>query len=162
MHVKQLNTSQAFQMIPRKAIVYQDVKALQVTLLKERQAEAKVPQPVGYLRSQDSYLHIPQIYCNTLLSTNSTASIPREELVLAGLTRIPTEQNITTMGGLIIAMCFQMVCYDSEQQEDYNTQYSISLASENNPKLYCKKTNPPPSLHTRQICSLLSVIVSCC
>lgn len=76
MHVKQLTTSQAFQMIPRKAIVYQDVKALQVCLLKERQVGAKVPRPCGYLRSQDSYLHIPQIYCNTLLSTNSTASIP--------------------------------------------------------------------------------------
>lgn len=79
----------------------------------------------GYLRSQDSYLHIPQIYCNTLLSTNSTASLLQEELVLAGLTRTPTEQNITTMGDLIVAMCFLMVRYDSEQQEDYNTQYSI-------------------------------------
>ena len=125
MHVKQLTTSQAFQMIPRKAIVYQDVKALQVSLLKELTGGGKSATTCGYLRSQDSYLHIPQIYCNTLLSMNSTASIPREELVLAGLTRTPTEQNITTMGDLIIAMCFQMVCYDSEQQEDYNTQYSI-------------------------------------
>lgn len=158
MHVKQLTTSQAFQMIPRKAIVYQDVKALQVSLLKERQAEAKVPRPVGYLRSQDSYLHIPQIYCNTLLSTNSTASILREELVLAGLTRTPTEQNITTMGGLIIAMCFQMVCYDSEQQEDYNTQYSISLASEDNPKLYCtvKRLTPTLTTHTANLLPSLS------
>lgn len=47
MHVKQLTTSQAFQMIPRKAIVYQDVKALQVSLLKEQQAAAKVPRPAG-------------------------------------------------------------------------------------------------------------------
>lgn len=47
MHVKQLTTSQAFQMIPRKAILYQDVKALQVSLLKERQAAAKVPRPAG-------------------------------------------------------------------------------------------------------------------
>lgn len=112
-------------MIPRKASVYQDVKALQVSLFKERQAAAKRATTCGYLRSQDSYLHIPQIYCNTLLSTNSTASVPRKELVLAGLTRTPTEQNITMMGDLIIAMCFQMVCYDSEQQEDYNTRYSI-------------------------------------
>lgn len=37
MHVKQLTTSQAFQMIPRKASVYQeDVKALQVSLSRER------------------------------------------------------------------------------------------------------------------------------
>lgn len=50
---------------------------------------------------------------------------PQGALVLAGLTRTPTEQNDTTMGDRIIAMCFQMVCYDSEQQEDYNTQYSI-------------------------------------
>lgn len=47
MHVKQLTTSQAFQMIPRKAIVYQDVKALQVSLLKEQQVAAKVPRPAG-------------------------------------------------------------------------------------------------------------------
>lgn len=125
MHVKQLTTSQAFQMIPRKAIVYQDVKALQVSPLKERQGGGESATACGYLRSQDSYLHIPQIYCNTLLSTNSTASILGEELVLAGLTRTPTEQNITTMGDLIIAMYFQTVCYDSEQQEDYNTRYSI-------------------------------------
>lgn len=125
-----------------------------------------MPRPVGYLRSQDSYLHIPQIYCNTLLSTNSTASILREELVLAGLTRTPTEQNITTMGGQIIAMCFQMVCYDSEQQEDYNTQYSISLASEDNPQLYCtvKRLTPHPHYtHSKYApFSELRVIVSCC
>lgn len=37
MHVKQLTTSQAFPMIPRKASVYQeDVKALQVSLSRER------------------------------------------------------------------------------------------------------------------------------
>lgn len=37
MHVKQLTTSQAFQMILRKASVYQeDVKALQVPLSRER------------------------------------------------------------------------------------------------------------------------------
>lgn len=124
MHVKQLTTSQAFQIIPRKAIVYQDVKALQVSLLKSGRRRLRRRDP-RYLRSQDSYLHIPQIYCNTLLSTNSTAGVPRGEPVLAGLTHTPTEQNITTMGDLIIAMCFQMVCYDSEQQEDYNTQYSI-------------------------------------
>lgn len=123
MHVKQLTTSQAFQIIPRKAIVYQDVKALQVSLLKSGRRRLK-RHDLRYLRSQDSYLHIPQIYCNTLLSTNSTAGVLREEPVLAGLTHTPTEQNITTMGDLIIAMCFQMVCYDSEQQ-DYNTQYSI-------------------------------------
>lgn len=69
MHVNQLTTSQAFPVIPREAIVYQDIKALQVSLLKERQAAAKVPRPVGYLRSQNSYLHISRIYCNT--STNS-------------------------------------------------------------------------------------------
>lgn len=124
MHVKQLTTSQAFQIIPRKAIVYQDVKALQVSLLKSGRRQLK-RHNLRYLRSQDSYLHIPQIYCNTLLSTNSTAGVLGEEPVLAGLTHTPTEQNITTMGDLIIAMCFQMVCYDSEQQEDYNTQYSI-------------------------------------
>lgn len=65
MHVKQLTTSQAFQMIPRKAIVYQDVKALQVSLLKESTGGGKSAATCGYLRSQDSYLHIPQIYCNT-------------------------------------------------------------------------------------------------
>jgi len=106
MHVKRLTTSQAFLIIPRKAIVYQDVKALQVSLCKEqRQAVAKCHN-LHYLRSQDSNLHIPQIYCNTLLSTNSTHSFLTERLVLAGLTRTPTEQNITTMGILIIAMCF--------------------------------------------------------
>lgn len=47
MHVKQLTTSQAFQMIPRKASVYQDVKALQASLLKERQAAAKVAPSAG-------------------------------------------------------------------------------------------------------------------
>lgn len=48
MHVKQLTTSQAFQTIPRKAIVYQDVKALQVSLLKESTGgAAKVPRPAG-------------------------------------------------------------------------------------------------------------------
>lgn len=37
MHVKQLTTSQAFPMIPRKASVYQeDVKALQVSLSREK------------------------------------------------------------------------------------------------------------------------------
>lgn len=72
MHVKQVTTSQAFQIIPRKAIVYQDVKALQVSLLKSGGRQPKRRRP-RYLRSQDSYLHIPQIYCNTLLSTNSTA-----------------------------------------------------------------------------------------
>lgn len=34
MHVKQLTTSQAFQIIPREATVYQDVKALQVFSLE--------------------------------------------------------------------------------------------------------------------------------
>jgi len=43
MHVKQLTLSQAFQMIPREATVYRDAKALQVSLLKERQARAKMP-----------------------------------------------------------------------------------------------------------------------
>lgn len=125
MHVKQLTTSQAFQMIPRKAIVYQDVKALQVSLLKERQAAAKMPRPAGIWghRTVICIFHksIATRYC---LQTVQPASL-REELVLAGLTHTPTEQNITTMGDLIIAMCFQMVCYDSEQQEDYNTRYSI-------------------------------------
>lgn len=129
MHVKQLNTSQAFQMIPRKATVYQDVKALQVSSRQRVTGGGIITATREYLRSQDSYLHIPQIYCNTLPSTNSTAGGPREAPALAGLTRTPTEQNITTMGGLVIAMCFQMVCYDGEQQ-DYNTQHSISLASE--------------------------------
>lgn len=48
MHEKQLTTSQAFQIIPRKAIVYQDVKALQVSLSKERQVAAKVPRPAVF------------------------------------------------------------------------------------------------------------------
>lgn len=34
-------------------------------------------------------------------------------------------------------MCFQMVCYDSEQQEDYNTRYA-------NLELYCKKDESRP------------------
>lgn len=60
-----------------------------------------------------------------------------------------------------------MVCYDSEQQEDYNTRYSISLASEDNQKLYCTvKTLPrPKKLHTHSKYSPFSessVIVSCC
>lgn len=83
-----------------------------------------MPRPTGHLRSQDSYLHIPQIYCNTLLSTNSTARILREEPAITGLTRTPTEQNVTTMDGLVIAMCFPMVCCDGERREDYDTQYS--------------------------------------
>lgn len=45
MHEKQLTTSQAFQFIPRKATVYQDVKALQVSLSKDWQVAAKVPRP---------------------------------------------------------------------------------------------------------------------
>lgn len=161
MHVKQLTTSQASQTIPRKVTVYQDIKALQVSLLKRVTGGGKSAAARGYLRSQDSYLHIPQIYCNTLLSTNSTAGVPQEEPVLAGLTRTPTEQNITTMGDLVIAMCFRMVCYDSERQEDYNTQYSISLASEDNPKRYCKKTTRLP-LRKYSLFSALGVIVSCC
>lgn len=77
MHVKRLTTSQAFLIIPRKAIVYQDVKALQVSLCKEEHEVAKCHN-LHYLRSQDSNLHIPQIYCNTLLSTNSTHSFLTE------------------------------------------------------------------------------------
>lgn len=138
MHVKQLSTSQAFQMIPRKLCnCVSRHKSFTSFSVETVTGRGKVPRPAGILRSQDRYLHIPQIYCNTLLSTNSTASILREEPVLAGLTRTPTEQNITMTGGLIITMCFQMVCYDSEQQEDYITQYSINLASEDNPKMYC-------------------------
>lgn len=125
MHVKQLNTSQAFQMIPRKAIVYQDVKALQVSLLKEWQAPAKVPQPAGIWGHRTVICIFHKSIATRYCLQNSTASILQEEPVLAGLTRTPTEQNITTMGDLIIAMRFLMVCYDSEQQEDYNTQYSI-------------------------------------
>lgn len=82
MHVKQLTTSWAFQMIPRKACVcvcvYQDVKALQVSPLERvTGGDGQSAAACRCLRSQDSYLHIPQIYCNTLLSTNSTASVPR-------------------------------------------------------------------------------------
>lgn len=107
MHVKQLTTSQAFQIIPRKAIVDQDMKALQVLSDKEPQTGEEKRQP-GFLRSHDSNLHIPQIYCNTLLSTNSTHDSWGAPVV-AELTRsTPTEQNIisTTMGNiLILAMC---------------------------------------------------------
>lgn len=126
MHVKQITTSQAFQFncVSRKSFASFS--------LEERRAAAKVPRPTGYLRSQDSYLHIPQIYCNTLLSTNSTARVPREEPAITGLTRTPTEQNVTTMDGLIIAMCFPMVCCDGERREDYDTRYSICYASSRN------------------------------
>lgn len=100
MHVKQLTTSQAFPMIPRKASVYQeDVKALQVSLSRERATggvggggEGQSVALCRYLRSQDSYLHIPQIYCNTLLSTKTVQpASPQREPVVAGLTRTPTE-----------------------------------------------------------------------
>lgn len=96
MHVKQLTTSQAFPMIPRKASVYQeDVKALQVSLSRERATGWGGGGGVAlcrYLRSQDSYLHIPQIYCNTLLSTKTVQpASPQREPVVAGLTRTPTE-----------------------------------------------------------------------
>lgn len=97
MHVKQLTTSQAFQLIPRKASVYQeDVKALQESLSRKRATGEGAGSQSGalcrYLRSQDSYLHIPQIYCNTLLSTKTVQpASPQREPVVAGLTRTPTE-----------------------------------------------------------------------
>lgn len=37
--------------------------------------------------------------------------------LLATLTRRPTEQNVTTMG--LPIMCFDVVCYASERQKDY-------------------------------------------
>lgn len=160
MHVKQLNTSQALQTIPRKSKCVSRRKSFTSLLSWKSDRRRRNCHDLRVIWGHRTViLHIPQIYCNTLLSTNSTASILREEPVLAGLTHTPTEQNITTMGDLIIAMCFQMVCYDSEQQEDYNTRYSISLASEDNQKLYCTvKTLPrPKKLHTQQIFSLLWV-----
>lgn len=168
MHVKQLNTPQALQTIPRKSKCVSRRKSFTSLLSWKSDRRRRNCHDLRVIWGHRTViLHIPQIYCNTLLSTNSTASILREEPVLAGLTRTPTEQNITTMGDLIIAMCFQMVCYDSEQQEDYNTRYSISLASEDNQKLYCTvKTLPrPKKLHTHSKYSPFSessVIVSCC
>lgn len=104
MHVKQLTTSQAFQMIPRKASVYQeDVKALQasayLSLSQRRRRKGDEGRASGqsgalcrYLRSQDSYLHIPQVYCNTLLPTKTVQpASPQREPVVAVLTRTPTE-----------------------------------------------------------------------
>ena len=45
MHVKQLTTSQAFQIIPRKAIVDQDMKALQVLSDNEPRTGEEKRQP---------------------------------------------------------------------------------------------------------------------
>lgn len=164
MHVKQINTSQALQTIPRKSKCVSRRKSFTSLLSWKSDRRRRNCHDLRVIWGHGTViLHIPQIYCNTLLSTNSTASILREEPVLAGLTHTPTEQNITTMGDLIIAMCFQMVCYDSEQQEDYNTRYSISLASEDNQKLYCTvKTLPRPKnyTHTANILPSLSRVSS--
>lgn len=45
-------------------------------------------------------------------------------------------------GGLVIAMCFQMVCYDSEQQEDYDTRYAIVEPQTTTWNGTVKKTSP--------------------
>lgn len=74
MHVKQLTTSQAFQIILRKACVSRR-KSFTSFSLERATGGSKSATTCGYLRSRDSYLHIPQIYCNTLLSTNGTASV---------------------------------------------------------------------------------------
>lgn len=60
-------SSQAFQMIPRKAINF--FKTYEVSSKKKR-GKQKMPR-VDYLRSQNRNLHIPQIYCDTFLPTNS-------------------------------------------------------------------------------------------
>lgn len=117
MHVKQLTTSQAFQIIPRKAIVDQDIKLYKSSLIKSHR-QARKSANLDYLRSHDSNLHIPQIYCNTLLSTNSTHDSWGAPVVSELTRSTPTEQNIisTTMGNiLILAMCCDGVCYDGEQ-----------------------------------------------
>lgn len=83
MHVKQLTTSQAFQMIPRKASVYpEDGKAVCLSVSREKATTeggggGQSGALCRYLRSQDSYLHIPQVYCNTLLSTKTVQPAAR-------------------------------------------------------------------------------------
>ena len=72
MHVKQLTTSEAFQTVPRKAICVSRRKSFTSSLRKNCRSGKSAH--LEYLRSHDSHLHITQIYCNTLLSTNSTHS----------------------------------------------------------------------------------------
>lgn len=62
-----------FKLYPEKQLCIRRKSFTSVSLESGRRGRNAPPV---YLRSQDSYLHIPQIYCNTLLSTNSTASVP--------------------------------------------------------------------------------------
>lgn len=115
MHVKQLITSEAFQMIPRKAIF---VSRRKTALWKSRRSGQSAH--LENLRSQDSNLHIPQIYCNTLLSTNSTHSWRGVGVSWSHVH--PLNRTLRQWVTRIIAMCFQMMCWD--ERRDYNTQYS--------------------------------------
>lgn len=166
MHVKQINTSQALQTIPRKSKCVSRRKSFTSLLSWKSDRRRRNCHDLRVIWGHRTViLHIPQIYCNTLLSTNSTASILREEPVLAGLTHTPTEQNITTMGDLIIAMCFQMVCYEWTTGLQYTILYKFSLRGQPKTVLYCENTTPPQKLHTHSKYSPFSessVIVSCC
>ncbi len=63
-----------FKWYPEKQLICQDVKCL-----SERETgKTKVPR-LDYLRSQDRNLHIPQIYCDTFLPTNSKSRPFRSE-----------------------------------------------------------------------------------
>lgn len=85
MHVKQLTTSQAFQMILRKASVYQeDVKALQASSLSR-----KIDDGAGRRRPKWRPLQVFEVtgqlfaYSTSLLQhvtvyENSTAGVPAE------------------------------------------------------------------------------------
>ncbi len=63
-----------FKWYPEKQLICQDVKCL-----SERETgKTKVPR-LDYLRSQDRNLHIPPIYCDTFLPTNSKSRPFRSE-----------------------------------------------------------------------------------
>ncbi len=79
-----------FKWYPEKQLICQDVKCL-----SERETgKTKVPR-LDYLRSQDRNLHIPQIYCDTFLPTNSKSRPFRSEGADVSHTHTKNPQNRT-------------------------------------------------------------------
>lgn len=157
MHVKQVTTSQAFKWNPEKQLCVSRRKSFTRSSLSFSKRRPKSRRPAGLVEVTGQFIcifhkSIATRYC----LRNSRASVR----LAAGLTRTPTERNATTTGGLVIAMCFQMVCYG---------QWTTGLRHTILNKLSLKggerggQTHPSPfHLHTQHVFARFNVIGSGC